>query len=150
VDGIQPGVRRCVKALASAAPDLFVRGADVDYLAHGRVGDPEDLIDGFGDLAEFLLTLAQRMLRLFPRGDVPGHVRYADGAAAGIMDRRGGDGHINQRPALGLSPRLFSWLAGWGAVPFAVNGWGWLTVYILAPLAGGLLGGGIYRLFFRY
>jgi len=53
-------------------------------------------------------------------------------------------------PARDLSPRLFSSLAGWGAMPFAVNGWGWLTVYILAPLAGGLLGGGIYRFFFRY
>ena len=48
-----------------------------------------------------------------------------------------------------LAPRIFSSLAGWGRVPFQVNGLGWLGVYILAPLLGGLLGGGIYRLFLK-
>ena len=52
-------------------------------------------------------------------------------------------------PARDLGPRLFSAMAGWRAVPFQVNGLGWLTVYIIAPIAGGLVGGGIYRLFFR-
>jgi hypothetical protein len=33
-------------------------------------------------------------------------------------------------------------------LPFQVNGSGWWTVYILAPLLGGLLGGGIYAGFF--
>ena len=52
-------------------------------------------------------------------------------------------------PARDFAPRLFSSWAGWGKVPFAVNGSGWLTVYIMAPLLGGLLGGGIYRTFFK-
>jgi len=52
-------------------------------------------------------------------------------------------------PARDLSPRLFSSLAGWGAVPFVVTGSGWLTVYVLAPVVGGLLGGGAYRFFFK-
>jgi glycerol uptake facilitator protein len=52
-------------------------------------------------------------------------------------------------PARDLAPRVFSSLAGWGSVPFTVNGNGWLTVYIIAPLLGGLLGGGIYRVLFR-
>lgn len=52
-------------------------------------------------------------------------------------------------PARDLGPRLFSSIAGWGSVPFTTNGIGWLTVYIAAPLIGGLLGGGIYRAFFR-
>jgi glycerol uptake facilitator protein len=52
-------------------------------------------------------------------------------------------------PARDFAPRVFSALAGWGAVPFKVNGFGWLTVYILAPLLGGILGGGIYRVFFK-
>lgn len=52
-------------------------------------------------------------------------------------------------PARDFAPRVFSALAGWGGLPFQVNGYGWLTVYILAPLAGGLLGGGIYRAFFK-
>ena len=52
-------------------------------------------------------------------------------------------------PARDLGPRLFSAIAGWRSVPFTTNGLGWLTFYILAPIGGGLLGGGIYRLFFR-
>jgi glycerol uptake facilitator protein len=52
-------------------------------------------------------------------------------------------------PARDLGPRLFSALAGWKAVPFTTNGFGWLTVYIVAPIVGGLLGGAIYRVFFR-
>jgi glycerol uptake facilitator protein len=52
-------------------------------------------------------------------------------------------------PARDFAPRLFSSLAGWGRLPFQANGTGWLTVYIIAPLLGGLLGGGLYRLFFK-
>lgn len=52
-------------------------------------------------------------------------------------------------PARDLGPRIFSSLAGWRSVPFQTNGWGWLTVYIVAPIVGGLLGGAIYRVFFR-
>jgi glycerol uptake facilitator protein len=52
-------------------------------------------------------------------------------------------------PARDLAPRLWSAAAGWGAVPFTANGWGWLTVYVVAPLAGGQAGGALYRCFFR-
>jgi len=52
-------------------------------------------------------------------------------------------------PARDFGPRLFSSVAGWGTVPFTANGNGWLTVYIIAPIVGGLLGGGIYRVLFR-
>ncbi|HTX54554.1 MAG TPA: MIP/aquaporin family protein [Candidatus Baltobacteraceae bacterium] len=47
-------------------------------------------------------------------------------------------------PARDLGPRLFSAMAGWGSVPFQVNGAGWWTVYIAAPVLGGLIGGAIY------
>jgi glycerol uptake facilitator protein len=53
-------------------------------------------------------------------------------------------------PARDLAPRAFSALAGWGAVPFQVNGAGWWTVYIVAPVLGGLLGGGIYAACFKH
>ena len=52
-------------------------------------------------------------------------------------------------PARDLAPRLFSSLAGWGSVPFEANGSGWLTVYIFAPVVGGLLGGALYQSFFK-
>ncbi len=52
-------------------------------------------------------------------------------------------------PARDLGPRLLSVLAGWGSLPFKVNGIGWLTVYVLAPFLGGLLGGAIYHYGFR-
>jgi glycerol uptake facilitator protein len=52
-------------------------------------------------------------------------------------------------PARDLAPRVFSTLAGWGTVPFHVNGAGWLTVYVLAPLLGGLLGGAVYTACFK-
>jgi len=47
-------------------------------------------------------------------------------------------------PARDLGPRLFSSMAGWGTVPFTANGWGWLTVYVVAPILGGFLGGAVY------
>jgi glycerol uptake facilitator protein len=49
-------------------------------------------------------------------------------------------------PARDFGARLFSACAGWGSLPFEVNGWGWLTVYIVAPIAGGWLGAGFYSL----
>lgn len=52
-------------------------------------------------------------------------------------------------PARDLAPRVFSALAGWKTVPFTANGTGWFTVYVLAPLLGGIFGGAIYRLCFQ-
>ena len=52
-------------------------------------------------------------------------------------------------PARDLAPRVWAALAGWGSVPFTANGWGWLTVYIVAPLLGGQAGGIVYRVLLR-
>lgn len=52
-------------------------------------------------------------------------------------------------PARDLAPRLFSALAGWGSYPFSVNGLGWFTVYVLAPVLGAVFGSGMYHLVFR-
>ena len=49
-------------------------------------------------------------------------------------------------PARDLGPRLFSSLAGWKEIPFTANGQGWLTVYCVAPIIGGLGGGWVYQL----
>ena len=52
-------------------------------------------------------------------------------------------------PARDFGPRLWSALAGWGAVPFSANEWGWLTVYVVAPLLGAQAGGLFYRALLR-
>lgn len=48
-------------------------------------------------------------------------------------------------PARDLAPRVFSSLAGWGSVPFSVNGIGWLTVYVIAPVVGALSGAAVAK-----
>ena len=48
-------------------------------------------------------------------------------------------------PARDLAPRVYAALAGWGAWPFRANGWGWLTVYLVAPIMGAQIGAWIYR-----
>jgi glycerol uptake facilitator protein len=49
-------------------------------------------------------------------------------------------------PARDLAPRLFSSLVGWGDLPFTLNGIGWLTVYVIAPIAGALCGGFVNKI----
>lgn len=48
-------------------------------------------------------------------------------------------------PARDFGPRLFSAFAGWGqvALPLGTD-WSWLTVYVFAPILGGIIGGGFY------
>ena len=50
-------------------------------------------------------------------------------------------------PARDFGPRLFASLAGWGRI--ALPGFeetGWLTVYIVAPIFGAVMGGGVYEI----
>ena len=48
-------------------------------------------------------------------------------------------------PARDFGPRLFAAVAGWGRVAIpGPNGSGFFTVYILAPVLGAVLGGGLY------
>ncbi len=53
-------------------------------------------------------------------------------------------------PARDFGPRLFAAVAGWGKVAIpGPNGAGFFTVYILAPIVGALLGGGLYTRLLR-
>lgn len=53
-------------------------------------------------------------------------------------------------PARDFGPRLFSSIAGWGTTAWPADEVPvWLTVYIIAPTLGAVIGGGTYRYFLQ-
>lgn len=48
-------------------------------------------------------------------------------------------------PARDLSPRLFAWAAGWGRAAFPDNFHGFITVYVMGPILGGLMAAFLFR-----
>ena len=50
-------------------------------------------------------------------------------------------------PARDLAPRIYCAITGWGGWVFRANGWGWLTVYVVAPILGAQLAALFHRSF---
>ena len=48
-------------------------------------------------------------------------------------------------PARDFAPRVLSYFAGWKSTAFSAPDFGWFTVYIVAPILGGVLASIIFR-----
>ena len=53
-------------------------------------------------------------------------------------------------PARDLGPRVVAYFLGWGEIAIPGPRGGWLSVYVVAPCIGALIGGGIQRLLARF
>ena len=67
---LQPASRPLHDVFEALAGHGLESGAEVNELSLPRIGDPEDLRNVVGELAEFLLALAQRLLCIPPVADV--------------------------------------------------------------------------------
>lgn len=104
----------------------------------------EIVLTGFLVLGIFAITEEFNTLAPSPNSGalIIGFLVATIGASAGYLEAW----PIN--PARDFGPRLFCFFTGWGpqALPAPQNYW-WVP--ILGPLAGGLVGGGIYQLLIR-
>ena len=71
MDRLRPGHRVLVEAVAGPAPNLFIRGADIENLVGCRGHHPEDFTNVFRQLAKLLFAALQGLLGLLALGDIP-------------------------------------------------------------------------------
>jgi glycerol uptake facilitator protein len=139
----EPGSQRSAMAYGEYFPNPDVAG--VGEKAFALVSHPQafaaELI-GTALLVLFIFALIEPRNRMAPAGR---GVAFPIGFAVtviicivAVLTQAG----LN--PARDFGPRLFSYFVGWGSIAIPGPRGGFFTVYILAPLLGGLLGAAVY------
>ena len=98
---------------------------------------------GTAMLAFLIATLTHDRNRTRPS---PGMTPIAIGlTVAGIISVIAPLTQAGPNPARDFGPRVVAYFLGWGGIAIPGPRGGWLSVYIVAPILGGLLGWGGYR-----
>lgn len=98
---------------------------------------------GTAFLAFFVFALVDPSNRLAPRGN--GFPIFIGLTVSIIISIVAPLTQAGLNPARDFGPRLFSLLAGWGSIAIPGPRGGFFTVYILAPILGGLFGSFVYE-----
>src|ERR1700733_11032820 len=70
MNGLCPRHRIPVDTLAGSAPNLFIGGADIEYLVGSRGHHPKDFTNVFRELAKLFFATFQGLLVLLALGDI--------------------------------------------------------------------------------
>ncbi len=140
----QPGSERSAMVFGEYFPNPgFFPDAAAGRPAVGHVQAMAAEGLGTAVLAFCIFALTDRRNRARPRGALlPAAIGLT---VAGLIAVLAPLTQAGFNPARDFGPRLFAWLAGWGTVAIPGPRGGFFTVYILAPILGGLAGAGLYE-----
>jgi glycerol uptake facilitator protein len=144
----EPGSQRSAMAYGEYFPNPDVAGVDEAAFAlvsHTQAFAAEAI--GTALLVLFIFALIEPKSRMAPAGrGVAFPIGFTVTAIICIL------AVISQaglNPARDFGPRLFSYFVGWGEIAIPGPRGGFFTVYILAPIVGGLVGAGAYDLLLK-
>ena len=144
----EPGSQLSAMAYGEYFPNPAVAGVDeqaMRLVSHGQAFAAEML--GTALLVLLIFALIEPRNRLAPAGR---GVAFPIGlTVAAIICILAVLTQAGLNPARDFGPRLCAWLSGWGAIAIPGPRGGFFSVYILAPLLGGLLGAAAYDLIIR-
>ncbi|GLD97211.1 hypothetical protein PINS_up005894 [Pythium insidiosum] len=114
---------------------------------------PNPNVNTFAQMYTEFFATAMLMVGVFCLGDsankpasstgVPVHFMYL---IWGIGMAFGWNTGYALNPARDFAPRLFTWMAGWGSAVFTKGPY-YFWIPIVMPMVGGVVGGGLYKLF---
>jgi MIP family channel proteins len=139
---------------AFAAYDGGVRQVTGDQATAGIFGTyPREFLSTFGGLIDQIVGTALLVAMVFAISDERNLAPKSNmgpflvGGIVWLIGMTfGSNAGYAINPARDFSPRLFTYVAGWGSEVFtAYNHWWWVP--IVGPLVGGVLGGFLYDLF---